>query len=335
MNKAAVMGLALAVTLSGCGGGGGSSATTAALATSVPRVVATAGDYFTYNVTVTPTGQSAINSTVTRAYPTVNGDGSGTRIDTYSTPSARSNLTYDALFGTTGYTVGSTGSTTCTDSPSLIIIPVPATTSTSWNNNSTQTCTGLSPSTITLNVSGSLTAFESVVTPAGTFYAGKVSYTETETQTGVFTEVLNFTCWVDTVTGRLVKCNATYTYTPNSGTAITGSETVTLAGYSAASLSSVPTVARFAGTWTGSYSGTSSGSCSNLVVNTAGSISGSCSDINVGAFTVTGTVNVNGTINMTASTGATFTGTLSSTINGSGTWIGAPSGGGSWTAAHQ
>jgi hypothetical protein len=334
MNKLFAMGILLATALTGCGGGGGGSDAPAA---AVSKIAATAGDYYTYTLDHTGSNTSPWSMSFTRAYSTVNGDGSSVRVDTYSTTlyaAATRNL--DASFGTSSfsYSVGGVG-TTCTNSPSDVVVPLPASVGSSWNNNFTQTCTGGSPSSSTFNNTGSMTALESVVTPAGTFNAGKFVFTQTEVRSGSYTQVIHYTCWIDVVTGRTVKCDSTYTYTPQVGSVVTGTDSFTLIGYKASGLSSSATVARFAGTWSGSYAGSSSGTCSSLVVASNGDITGSCVDGNVGSFTVTGTVNAAGTVSMTASTGPTFSGTLSTTSTGSGTWIGVPSGGGTWTATHK
>lgn len=314
--------------------------TTSLSTTSVPKVVPTQGDYYTFAFTHSPTGGSSSNFSYIRNYATVNGDGSAVRIETFSNGVPAKTLNMDAMFGITSHSYMS-GSvlTTCTATPSNIVVPLPATTSTTWNTNFAQTCTGGSPSTSTFNNTGAVTAIETVVTPAGTFTAGKFVFTQTEVRTGAYTQVINYTCWIDTVMGRTVKCNNTYVYTPVSGTGSSGSETFSLTGYSAAGYSSAPTVARFAGAWSGSYTGYSgtsnTGTCSNLVVNTSGAITGSCTDNFAGVFTVTGTVNAAGAASLVASTGVTFSGTLFSTTNGSGTWVGIPNGGGTWAATHK
>jgi hypothetical protein len=327
MNKLIAVGIVLAVTLMGCGGGGdGASSGT------------TSGDYYTFDLSHSASNTSPYSLSYTRAYPTLNADGSGVRVDTYSTtayPLRTYNLGTASVIANSSFVSGGL-TTTCTFSPSYAITASPtAAVGTTWNNNSTETCTGGSPSTSTFNSTGSITVIEPVVTSAGTFTAKKFVFTQTEVRSGVYTQVLNYTCWADVATGRTVKCDYPFTYTPVVGTVVTGTESIILAGFRASGISSFPTVARFAGTWSGSYAGSSSGTCSSLVVSTTGVITGSCVDINVGAFTVTGTVNVSGTVSMTASTGPTFTGSLSSPSTGSGSWSGVPSGGGTWTATHQ
>lgn len=331
MNKLSVVGIVLAATLTGCGGGGGSSAPFA-----TPTPSPSAGDYYTFTLNHSASNTSPYSLSYTRAYPTMNGNGSGVRVDTYSTtayPTRTNNL--DTALGIANFSFVSGGLTTiCTNTPSYDIAPRTAVVGKTWNNSSTQTCTGGSPSTSTFNSTGSATAVESVVTPVGTFTATKLVFTQTEVRSGSYTQVINYTCWVDVATGRTVKCDYPFTYTPVVGSVVTGTESIILAGFSASGFASSPTVARFAGTWSGSYTGSSSGTCSSLVVSTTGAITGSCVDVNVGAFTVTGTVNTSGTVSMTASTGPTFTGSLATTSTGSGFWSGMPSGGGTWTATH-
>lgn len=347
MNISTLLGVAFAAVLAGCGGGGSSGSTSATTSTtttstlpptSVPRVVPVQNDYFTYSMTVTPAVGSPSSYYFTRAYSTVNPDGSLVRADTFSNGTSFYTQNFDTSWGITSYSYLSGSTTICTNSPSNIVVPIPATVGTNWNSNFTETCTGGVSSTSSFNNTGSMTAIESVTTPAGTFTAGKYVFTQTQVVTGVYTWAYNFTCWVDTALGRTVKCQDTNVYTPVIGTPVSRSRVFVLEGYSAAGLSSVPTVARFAGNWTGSYTGnpgtSNVGTCSSLTVSIGGAITGSCTDNFAGAFTVTGTVNTAGTASLTASTGVTFSGTLS-TISGSGTWIGVPNGGGTWTASHK
>jgi len=334
MNKSIATVLLLSVLLTACGGGAPAGPISAS-PTSVQKVLPTQGDYFTYSLTSTPTIGSQYTIFITSAYITVNLDGSSVALSTASVGSNKATANINSALAVTSYSTSGSGATTCTYAPSGFTPPFPLTIGSTWNYSFTQTCTGGSPSTSSFNYSGSMTALESVTTPAGTFAAGKIVATSSELRTGVYTEIINDTCWIDAVTGRTVKCNSSYVSTPLSGSATSGTDTLSLIGYSAAGLSSAPTVTRFAGIWSGSYTGAAnSGTCSSLTVSSTGVITGSCVDINVGAFTVSGTVNVAGTVAMTASTGVTFSGTLSTTATGSGTWTGVPSGGGTWTATH-
>jgi hypothetical protein len=325
--------------LTACGGGGGNTTaapgTFYATPTSVPKVAPASGDYFVYDLTQTPTSGASTSATFTRAYPAVNADGSSVEVTTYSDSILTKTANLDVDFGITSVTFVSAGvSTVCTNTPRDIGPTYPASKNSNWNSGWTQVCTGAAPSISQFSNQGTLTALESVTTPAGTFYAGKEVFTVTEVRTNAYTRSISYTCWVDTLLGRVVKCLDTYTFTPIVGLPSSGSELITLRGYSAAGISSVPTVARFAGTWSGSYTGTAnSGSCASLTVSTTGVISGACVDVHVGNFTVSGSVNVAGIVSMLASTGVTFSGTFSSTTSASGNWAGVPSGGGSWTAS--
>jgi hypothetical protein len=95
----------------------------------------------------------------------------------------------------------------------------------------------------------------------------------------------------------------------------------------------------FQGNWSASFTGGDSGSCTGLVFGKAGTISGQCSSANLSGalFSVSGTVSASGQAQFVgggASTGATFTGSLSTGGTGSGTWVNSPISG-TWTAAKQ
>jgi hypothetical protein len=337
-NIASLLASTLLLVACGGGGGGSTSATPGSFSvapTSVPKVVPAQGDYFTYDFTQTPTSGSPLTYTFTRAFPIVSINGAAVAVNTFSDGKPTKMFNEDSDFGITSTTSVLAGvTTTCTNTPRDIGAAYPASKNSTWNNSWIQVCTGGVPSSSQFSNQGSLTTLESVTTPAGTFFAGKEVFTVTEVRTNAYTQSIAYTCWVDTVLGRVVKCQDTYIFTPLVGVASSGSEVFTLRGYSAAGISSVPTVARFAGTWTGSYTGaTNSGSCTSLTVSLTGAVSGSCVDIHVGNFTVSGSVNAAGVISMVASTGVTFSGLFSSTTGASGTWVGVPSGGGTWTAS--
>jgi len=100
------------------------------------------------------------------------------------------------------------------------------------------------------------------------------------------------------------------------------------------------TVSAYAGTWSASYQGGDTGTCSAIAVDATGYLSGSCISTSVGGtFTVSGQVTPIGTVSFTASgstsSGGTFTGSFSA-ASGSGTWTWpSHSASGTWTAAKQ
>ena len=330
--KTAIALLISACSLVACGGSGGSS-TPVPLPTTLSKILPTQGDNLTYLLTTTATGGPAINSSYTTVYTTVNGNGTLASTTTFGTGSSIQTVNIAADFGTTDYTQGATQCINSADDISFNSYP--AIFGQAFNNSFTQTCTTFgSPSTSkTITKTGSLQSFEYVAVPAGTFYAAKSVYTETQSIPGTSTFVLNYTCWWDTGTGRRVKCQDTYTLTPAVGSVSTGSHLAVLTGYSAAGHATVLTVSRFSGNWSVSYIGGDVGSCTIPETDT-GVITGSCFPNAGGSFTVTGTVNVNGAVVVTAAGGAVFTGQLSSPLAGSGTWAGNGLSG-TWTSMHQ
>jgi hypothetical protein len=78
----------------------------------------------------------------------------------------------------------------------------------------------------------------------------------------------------------------------------------------------------FAGTYVGTFSGDDNGTFT-VVVDTAGQVTGSGVSDEDGPFAITGTVNSAGDVELvagTATTGATFSGTISPSGEVSGTW---------------
>jgi hypothetical protein len=102
----------------------------------------------------------------------------------------------------------------------------------------------------------------------------------------------------------------------------------------------VSTANAFKGNWTGSFTGGDSGSCADIVIDSAGAVSGSCTSRNAGTIGISGTVSSTGAAQFTAggaTTGATFSGTLTN-ATGSGTWTNThtnPVIGGSWSVTKK
>jgi len=98
-----------------------------------------------------------------------------------------------------------------------------------------------------------------------------------------------------------------------------------------------PAASAYAGNWSASYSGSDTGSCASVVINALGQLNGSCTSTGVGgSFTVAGSVTSAGVASFSASggtsSGAAFTGSLT-TSTGSGSWTQASTGfSGNWTA---
>jgi hypothetical protein len=173
-------------------------------------------------------------------------------------------------------------------------------------------------------------ADESKTVPAGTFSASKYSVTQIskfsygeEGDTKKLTE----TCWVSPVLGAIVSCEQSTIVT---GGFLPGSTEVTdtrLIAYVRKGSQAVgPVIQRFSGKWL-LTDATDSKTCSlfALKVDLTGQVSGLCQSAPwetlsaVVAPTVTGTVDAQGAIAMTLSSGATLKGQLASPKYGSGT----------------
>lgn len=98
------------------------------------------------------------------------------------------------------------------------------------------------------------------------------------------------------------------------------------------------TASVYAGTWSASYSGGDTGTCSSVQIDALGHVNGSCTSTTIGgSFSVFGTVTSSGVASFTASggtsSGAVFNGSFT-TSSGSGSWSQSSSGlSGSWTAS--
>ena len=96
----------------------------------------------------------------------------------------------------------------------------------------------------------------------------------------------------------------------------------------------------YAGTWSASYTGSDTGSCSAVAIDAAGYLNGSCVSTGVGgSFIVSGSVSSTGVATFTASgttnSGATFSGSFAG-ATGSGAWLWAShSSSGTWSATKQ
>lgn len=82
---------------------------------------------------------------------------------------------------------------------------------------------------------------------------------------------------------------------------------------------------RFAGYWNVTFAGTTIGDCSNLLIDTNGQISGSCRFLtSEGSYgppvAAAGSVDANGRATVTATTGASLSGTFTSPATANGTW---------------
>ncbi len=94
----------------------------------------------------------------------------------------------------------------------------------------------------------------------------------------------------------------------------------------------------YTGTWTSTYSGSDTGGCPAIVIDSSGNLSGNCTSTGLGGvFSVSGSVTSSGTASFTASglttSGASFSGSFTAT-SGAGSWTGSGISG-QWTATKQ
>jgi len=99
-----------------------------------------------------------------------------------------------------------------------------------------------------------------------------------------------------------------------------------------------PTPSSFQGNWKGTYTGTTDNGSWNINIAADGKVSGTATSVVfVQTWTADGTVVSNGQITATfgtATSGATFTGTLNGTA-ASGTWVNTSAHNGTWTGTKQ
>ena len=335
--------------LTACGGGGTDATSTPTPSTSnasntYPTALPSAGDYSVYSSLTTPTlpaGTAANTRMIIRSYRVVGADGSLTRADTASTATTLSLRNYS----TDGALVSSTiGTTLCTFAPAYLAgAPRTAVVGDAYSTATTETCAvqpAGTPATYSITAAGNALAVESKAIPLGTFSAFKTTTTYVQTSS-TSTSTTVETCWKDKVTAQIVECASTYSTVPAGQTAATssGSTLFQLQAYVFGGQAPVgAAIKRFAGYWTVAFAGSSTGDCASLLVDVSGAISGSCRfmtspGVYGASFTVTGSVNSAGAAAVTATTGATMSGTFASPGNASGAWTSGTAIG-TWTAAH-
>ncbi len=344
------VGLGILALLYGCGGGGGdptaittttTSTTTTTTLPTYPEVKPTQGDTLTYSQvnTIGNTTQPTIN--VTRYYKIVNNDGSVTYTNTIDNPTYVGNTqvfaTDGGLLSTANF--GNVGNN-CTYAPSFAAPNYPLYVGQSLNATAVQTCVNGGTTTFFDVVrTGSYAALESVTTAAGTFSALKqVTTTIATSRTDGSKTKTDQTSWLDTVLGRTVKYAITISTAPagSSSFTLSRSQAISLVKYNiSGKAGSVADPIVYAGGWTATYAGTDSGSCSSITVSDTGTLTGNCTSNANGAFTISGSVNAQGTINFNAvgGFGGTFTGTLNP-VTGTGTWSNGPDSG-TWNSTHK
>lgn len=323
--------LAVPVLISACGGGSGGTPASVAL---------TAGDYFVYQSTSTVPGVGQTDSYYTNTLAHVGADGSATEVQTSGEAGPYSQTTINADYQETDWlgALASLGpdTTNCKNVPQIDGPGRQLAVGKAWNLTYTRTCgstsgSGSPSSTVIVNT-GSVTAVESVTSPAGTFNAFKLAYTITSKSSDI-SSVAQYTCWRDRVTNQTIACQTTTSSNGTSSTTYTR-----LIGYSvAASSAQVLTPARFAGLWRIKWGGSNSGSCPVVIVSANGNFSDSCTYVdqlgNQAVTPISGSVAADGRATASLGTGAQWSGTFSSPLVASGTWANTGASG-AWQAAH-
>lgn len=334
LNRSLVLGSGLLFLLVGCGGGGGDGGGAGGVGGGTApftRTEAAVGDYFIYAMTSTtsvPAGEapSAFNSTV--AYSSMAGDGTNQRVTTWSTGQARGTKTYNANDAVVSHDGVCSFSPPNQEAP-----PYPRAVGQTWNGSSQFICRNY---TATYVQTGQVVARESLVLPAGTFDAYRATRTSIATgPTGVYTE--NLTCWYGVDRGVLLRCDSTNSRTlaGSSTPDLVVSYTQALTGLGGPNrVAQGVRLPRFQGSWNIAYSGGASGACMMLSVSAGGEIAGSCANVGGASFSVAGTVNADGVVNIGLPGGGALSGNLSTIYSGSGAWSDAGITG-TWTATHN
>jgi hypothetical protein len=318
--------LASAALLQACGGGGDSAGDSG-------PVVSGTEDYYTYSNVTTTNGVAG--PTLYRTYAVrTNPDSSTDRIVTHSTSPAEQRLqTSTGALGSISVLSAGTPTSTCTYSPAAQFVPPsPRSVGQTWTQAWSTACTSGSTSTGTQN--GSIAAIDNVVLAFATLPSYRAVRTSTVTS-GTTTTQTNETCWYPTTQGFTTRCTTgVTTSTTGVPTSTTSSTETLLIGYGGPNRAPQGNrIARFAGSWRVSFGGTFTGSCPTIAVTPAGALSGACSGTG-GAFSVSGTIDANGALQATATTGSRFSGTVGTPHSGSGTWTDV-AGSGTWTVVHN
>lgn len=324
----------VATLIVACGGGGSGSG--GGLVASTTSVIST-GDYFTYAFSSTPVTGTPTAYTFTRYMTNVKPDQSFVTDFTYSNGTAKSTYDTNSDFQELSWI---SGSTSCNNSPlttqvgSVKNLKV----GTTWDLKYTRTCITSNTSTVyAYTYKGSVTASEPYVIAGLTFDTYKLVYTQ-EYQTSTNRFSANYTCWRDKNFDRTLACEWSYANYANGSTVTTaatsGVGSYKLYAFNVANFTNnKPSVARFAGDWTLNWNGDGTGTCS-ITANIVGGVTGTCTQKSPYATSsITGTVDINGGLNITSGVGSTISGGLTSPISGNGTTKNGTTIG-FWTASH-
>ena len=334
----------LTMSLCACGGGGGSTSGAGSSTGStdgsaaITTTAVGAGDSLTYALTSTdPSTSTTTGSFYTRTYTGFQADGSFLQTTTFSNAQRQTRvMTSDGKWTSS---TAMTADGQCTNSVPVNTVGSALTVGQNWSVSYTQTCQ--SNLTTVATLAGSVDGIESVTTPAGTFNTYKVVQKETGSQTSGGNATSSYekrvTCWREVHMLQDVACDEVLTSTSPAGLVTTMQNASKLIGMSVTKFAgSVPTVARFAGSWSMNLSVPQTFYACSAVASETGTLKGYC----MGAQRdLVGTVDVNGSWHATKlgfSSSDSYDGIATPlTISGTQTSSSAIFNGMSWTGQHD
>lgn len=262
-----------------CGGGGGSPAGSNGGAATVATTALTEGDSLTYQLSTTDLSASNTKSSFfTRGYNGFQVDGSYQQTTTFSDGTLRQVRSMNADGQWTG-TVSFTSDRPCRNSVPVNSVGSALAVGQQWSQTYTQTCGAVVGNVVTLT--GRVEAIEPVTTPAGSFSAYRVVLTEVGSPatggsaTGSYEK--KTICWREVHLLQDVACDEVLTRTDASGTVSSVRNLTKLVGMSVARFeASVPTVARFAGSWSMDIALDSSFDVCSVFASESGVLTGHC-----------------------------------------------------------
>lgn len=354
MNKWTLLVGGIVLATAGCGGGGGGSDATAPTSSvssnAYPNVAPTPGDSLTYNATLS-SSNGTLSYVFTRYFDAVEADKSYSFFQTFSvTDAARVHSHLNPSGAEIRAQLDDTSASFPTCTNSTAVGPTsPYSVGQQWSDSWTRTCVmtnGSAGPTYQESGQGSYTGVENIQTTAGSFRALKFVSTNTSQRSDLANAPVTTTqstCWSDVVTGRSVKCQSTISTAATATTpASTRTGTMELSSFIIAGLAgSSASVARFAGSWTGSFNGPDHGTCSNIAIAIDGTLNGTCTGVETGDFSIAGAVDGQGNVSFARATSlpgdlnGLFSGRLTSPVAGNGGWSGTMGSGGTWTMSHR
>jgi hypothetical protein len=179
------------------------------------RTATKLGDVRTYALSDTQINGTVTSGIVTETVSAIASDGSYTRTSVYNNTPYVSTQTRTAEGYRTSSFFNAPGNSLCTYTPAYRFYEFPLFVGKTYTSNTLYSCGTASTYSANRSLSGKVTSYEKVTTPAGTFDALKVliniSFTNaTDIPGGNLSE--SFTCFVDSQSGVELKCDYAYTY---------------------------------------------------------------------------------------------------------------------------